>query len=73
MDVASGPDVPRLEPEPGQPPLRGVKVLDLTRYLAGPFCTMLLGDMGAEVIKIEAPRGERELSAPPGGTEHIPQ
>jgi len=46
-------------------PLEGLRVLDLTRIYAGPYCSMLFADMGAEVIKIEPPGGEMIRDNPP--------
>lgn len=45
--------------------LAGLRVLDLSRFIAGPLCAQLLGDMGAEVIKVERPGGEDARSFPP--------
>lgn len=46
-------------------PLAGVRVLDLTGFLSGPFGSQILGDLGAEVLKIEPPAGDNSRSVPP--------
>jgi CoA:oxalate CoA-transferase len=47
------------------PPLNKMRILDFTRVLSGPVATMMLGDLGAEVIKVEPPNGDESRSWPP--------
>jgi len=57
--------------EEKNPPLSGIRVLDFSRVLTGPFCSMILGDLGAEVIKVELPGVGDETRAWPPMNEGI--
>ena len=53
-------------------PLENIRVLDLSRYMAGPFCGKILVDLGADVIKVEAPWGDEMRYMPPSSGGSAP-
>jgi len=53
-------------------PLKGIKILDLSMVVSGPFCTMILGDLGADVIKIEPPEGDVTRNIPGAQRNGVP-
>ncbi len=53
-------------------PLAGLRILDLTTIILGPYATQILGDMGADIIKVESPEGDTTRYITPGATPACP-
>ncbi len=55
----------RIDPSAATGPCTGVRVVDFSTVISGPLCTQILGDLGADVVKVESPGGDFSRHTPP--------
>lgn len=72
LEPREAPATAGLSGRSGHRPLEGLRVIDLTRIWSGPLATRILGDLGADVIKVEAPTGRGPAIVPPGSPGYFP-